>query len=106
MSATVEVLEDRSVIRLDGACTLASAGELKRLLAEGMSSGKNLRLDLGEAQEIDLAAMQLLWAAGREAERSGAWVAVRLPEAAVSAAREAGFESFRGLASQGDGWQE
>jgi anti-anti-sigma regulatory factor len=100
----MEALEDFSVIRLEGACTLASAGDLKKLLVEGLASGKNLRVDLDGVEEIDLAAMQLLWAAGREAERAGAGIAVRMREAAVSAVRAAGFERIAGLTVTGDGW--
>lgn len=104
MSVTAEVLEDCSVIRVDGACSLASAGELKVLLVEWMASGKKLRLDLAGVEEIDLAALQLLWAAGREAERAGAEIAVRMTEEVASVAREAGFERIAGLTLQGDGW--
>jgi anti-anti-sigma regulatory factor len=104
LSAEVETLDDYSVIRLDGACTLASAGDLKRLLVEGLASGKNLRVDLDGVEEIDLAALQLLWAVGREAERAGVGIAVRVTEAVVSAARAAGFERIAGLAVSGDGW--
>jgi anti-anti-sigma regulatory factor len=100
----MEAHEDFSVIRLDGACTLASAGDLKKLLVGGLASGKNLRVDLGGVEEIDLAAMQLLWAAGQEAERAGVGIEVRMTEAAAGAARAAGFERIAGPAGTGDGW--
>jgi hypothetical protein len=44
--------------------------------------------------------LQLLWAAGREADRAGARIAIRLSDAAGTAAREAGFERFPGLTLQ------
>ena len=99
MSVTVEVLEGNSLIRLEGECTLASAVELKRALLEGLASGRDLRLDLERAEGIDIAVLQLLWAAGRVAERAGAGIAVLLPEAAGAVAREAGFERLPGLGS-------
>jgi anti-anti-sigma regulatory factor len=100
----METPGDSFVIRREGACTLASAGELKRLLVEGMASGKNLRVDLAGAEEIDLAAMQLLWAAGRIAERAGVAIALRMTEEAVSAAQAAGFERIAELVVAGGGW--
>jgi anti-anti-sigma regulatory factor len=99
LSVTVEVLEGNSLIRLEGECTLASAVELKRALLEGLASGRDLRLDLERAEGIDIAVLQLLWAAGRVAERAGAGIAVLLPEAAGAVAREAGFERLPGLGS-------
>ena len=104
MSASIEELEGYSVISLEGACNLASAVELKRLLVEGLTAGKPLRLDLAGVEEIDIPAMQLLWAAGRDAARTGGEIAVFLPEAAVVVARQAGFEQFPGLAVRGGGW--
>jgi anti-anti-sigma regulatory factor len=104
LSVTVEELEDYSLIRLDCASTLACAEELKRLLLHCLASGGDLRLDLGRVEEIDITGMQLLWAAGREAERAGAAIAVRMSEAAATAVREAGFGQIPGLTVQGDGW--
>jgi anti-anti-sigma regulatory factor len=100
----METLDDCSVIRLEGACTLASAGELKRLLVEGIASGKNLRVDLAGVEDIDLAAMQLLWAAGRDAERADAGIALRMTEEVAGAVRAAGFERTAELVVAGDGW--
>ena len=104
MPVTVETLEGHPLVRLDGLCTLACAGELKEALLEGQASGSGLRLDLECVEEIDIAVLQLLWAAGREAERGGSEIAVRLSAACSAAAREAGFDRFPGLAIDGDGW--
>jgi len=100
----VEQLEGYSLIRLEGACTLANAAELKTLLLEGLASGRDLHLDLACVEEIDIAVMQLLWAAGREAQRAETRIALRMSEAAGALAREAGFEQIPGLAMQGDEW--
>lgn len=85
------------MIRLAGELTLTSAAELKNLLLQGLASGNDLRLDLEEAEAIDITMMQLLWAAGREASRKGTGLAIQVSDAAAMAAREAGFERFPGL---------
>jgi MFS superfamily sulfate permease-like transporter len=101
---TMERHEGYWLIQLEDGCTVTSAAELKSVLLEGLASGKALRLDLEQAGEIDITLMQLLWAAGSEAERTGASIAIHASEAVRTAAREAGFEGFPGLAFQGDGW--
>ena len=85
------------MIRLAGELTLTSAAELKNLLLQGLASGNDLRLDLEQAEAIDITLMQLLWAAGREADRKGASLAIQMSDAAATAARDAGFERFPGL---------
>ena len=97
MAVTMEQQESQSVIRLAGEFTLTSAAELKNLLLQGLASGNDLRLDLEQAEEIDITVMQLLWAAGREADRKGASLAIQMSDAAATAARDAGFERFPGL---------
>ena len=97
MAVTTEQQDSQSVIRLAGELTLTSAAELKNLLLQGLASGNDLRLDLEQAEAIDITVMQLLWAAGREADRAGARIAIRLSDAAAMAARDAGFERFPGL---------
>jgi anti-anti-sigma regulatory factor len=93
----MEQQESQSVIRLEGDFTLTSAAELKNLLLQGLASGNDLRLDLAQAEELDIPVMQLLWAAGREADRKGARITVQMSDAASMAARQAGFERFPGL---------
>lgn len=97
MALTMEQQESQSVIRLAGELTLTSAAELKNLLLQGLASGNDLRLDLEQAEAIDITVMQLLWAAGREADRKGASLAIQMSDAAATAARDAGFERFPGL---------
>jgi anti-anti-sigma factor len=93
----MEQQESQPVIRLAGELTLTSAAELKNLLLQGLASGNDLRLDLEQAEAIDITSMQLLWAAGREADRKGASLAIQMSDAAATAARDAGFERFPGL---------
>ena len=84
------------LIKLEGAVNLASAEELKSLLLEGLVSGRHVHLDLERAEEIDVTVLQLLWAAGREADCKGARMVIRVSEAAAAAAREVGFDQFPG----------
>jgi len=93
----MERLESQLVIRLEGEFTLTSAAELKSLLLQGLAAGNDLRLDLEQAEEIDITLMQLLWAAGCEADRKGHSISIQVSDAAAVAAREAGFERFPGL---------
>jgi MFS superfamily sulfate permease-like transporter len=98
VSVTEEQHATHLLIRLEGAVNFASAEELKRMLLEGLASGRDLQLDLERAEEIDVTVMQLLWAAEREAARTGLGIVSRVSEAAATAARDAGFERFPGAA--------
>ncbi len=100
MSVTGEQHATHLLIRLENTVSFTSADELKKLLLEGLASGKTLQLDLERAEEIDVTVMQLLWAAEREAARAGLGLVSRVSEAAAAAAREAGFERFPGAAVQ------
>jgi len=101
MPATLERHESHWLIRWDGQIALASAVELKALLLEWLASGKDLQLDLERVDEIDITAMQLLWAAGGEAESRGVPASGR-PSAEVAAAlRDAGFVRMPGFPSSG-----
>ena len=102
MPITLEAEETISVIRLEGEINITCAAELKKLLLEAMTTGKDLLLDLEQATDMDIAAIQLLWATQRETERSGVKLAVqgRVPEAISAMVRDAGFERFPVLFAQ------
>ena len=100
MSVTMQRSETDLLIRLEDKVNVTSAEELKSLLLEGLVSGRDLYLDLERVEEIDVTVMQLLWAAGREADRNGTRMVTRVSEAAAVAARELGFERFPGTAVQ------
>jgi anti-anti-sigma regulatory factor len=85
---------------LEGEFNIASAVELKQALLQGLAAGMDLHLDLEQLANIEITAMQLFWAAGKEAARTGVNFVVPVTEAAGRAAREAGFEPFPGLAKQ------
>ncbi len=84
------------VIRLEGPIDIAVAGELKEVLLEALATGVEVHVGLETATSIDVTAVQLLWAAEREAKASG--VAMQLegpvPEPLRATLREAGFEWF------------
>ena len=94
----MERYETHSLIRLEGEFTLTSAAELKAVLLAGLAFGTDLHLDLEPATKIDVTVMQLLWAAGQEADRKGVALSGSMSEAAAAMAREAGFERLPGMA--------
>ena len=66
------------------------------MLMETISSRKELQVDLAHANRLDITAVQLLWAAAREAKQMGASFAVAgdVPENISCAVRDAGLECF------------
>jgi 16S rRNA U1498 N3-methylase RsmE len=96
VSVTLEECETRNVIRLESSIGIASAAELKKLLLQALGSGKKVRVSLESATDLGVTAVQLLWAAGCEAKRSGAGFAFMdaMPEEISIALGDAGFEKF------------
>ncbi len=92
---TVDREEDHWLIRLEGEVGLAQAAELKSLLLEWLASGKELRVDLAQASEIDLTTLQLVWAAALEAHQEQG-IILAVSERAAEVARGAGFDRFPG----------
>jgi anti-anti-sigma regulatory factor len=100
LPVTLVPQESHSLIRLEGEFNIASAVELKQALLAGLGAGTDLHLDLEPLANLDITAMQLFWAAGKEAARTGVNLVIPVTEAAARAAREAGFEMFPGLAKE------
>jgi anti-anti-sigma regulatory factor len=75
---------------------IACAADFKNLLIEALASGKELQLDLQKTEDLDLTALQLLWAAEREAKGSGRSfvLAGPLPAPLSERCSDAGFERF------------
>jgi anti-anti-sigma factor len=98
--AAVPVTFDRSeapgVIRLEGDIDIASAAQLKEVLLEALALRGEAQISLETATGIDITAVQLLWAAEREAKASGVVLALKgpVPETLRATLHEAGFESF------------
>ena len=58
-------------IQLDGAIDIACAAEMKASLLQALETGQEICVSLNGATELDVTAVQLLWAAGRDAKRRG-----------------------------------
>jgi anti-anti-sigma regulatory factor len=84
------------VIRLEGAIDIAAAAEFKKLLLQACGSGKEVRLALDGANDLDVTAVELIWAARRAAEGAGVTFALSgaLPESVLSALGYAGLKQF------------
>lgn len=96
MPVTLEQDEAVCLVRLEGEVNIASAMEMKKLLLEALGCGKELRVEVEHATDLDVTVLQLLWAAGREARRAGTGftLAGRIPDEISRAASAAGFDQF------------
>jgi anti-anti-sigma regulatory factor len=96
MPITLDQSEALSSIRLEGEINITCAAELKNVLLQALASKKDLRLQLEGTTELDITALQLLWAGEREARGSGVrfTVAGPLPQAISAALVDAGLEKF------------
>lgn len=93
----------RSVIRLEGEIDIVNAAELKDMMVAAMTSGKELHLDLQAATDLDVTAVQLLYCAAREAEKTGiAFGVEHLPQSIRDSVREMGLEDFPAHGTSGD----
>ena len=84
------------LVRFEGDIGVACSAELKRALTEALALPKPLQLDLTSAVDLDITAVQLLYAAARAAGKMGRPFdfAGGFPEHLNSALREMGFENF------------
>lgn len=88
--------EPHCVLRLEGDFGIGGAAELKRKLVEALASEQGVELDMALAGDLDITAIQLIWAAAREAERLGTSLSVTglAQEGTRSAFIDTGFENF------------
>lgn len=93
---TLDQSEEVCILRLEGEVDIACAAEMKQLLLQALGSGKELRVDVERATELDVTALQLLWATDREARGSGRGftLAGRVPGEISVAILDAGFGKF------------
>lgn len=73
---TIDPMQDldaqgKRKLAIGGALTIAHAAELRLALLEALEETDELHLDLSGATEMDLTALQLLWAARKSAARLG-----------------------------------
>jgi anti-anti-sigma regulatory factor len=92
----LEHREESTVLGLEGVIDIASAAELKTALLEALKRGNAVRVTLDSNADLDVTAIQLLWAAEREAKASSVRFVLdgQAPEPVSAALREAGFERF------------
>jgi anti-anti-sigma regulatory factor len=92
----LEQCEESNVIRLEGVIDIALAAELKTALLESFKSPKPLRVALNEDADLDVTAIQLLWAAEREAKALNVGFTLDgcVPDAVSTILKESGFERF------------
>ena len=88
--------EALSLIHFEGDVSISSAAEFKLVLLRALARGKAIHIDLACVTEIDITALQLLWAAEREAKGAGIGFSLvgQWPEDVATALAAAGFESF------------
>jgi len=86
--------EKTSCVRLQGSIDISLAEELKKVLVDALKAGEEIRVMAGDTTYLDVTAVQLLWAAEREARRTGVrWIfAEVLPEPVRANLVEAGFD--------------
>ncbi len=83
----------RCAVELEGEIGIAEATELKTALVAAISSGKAVRVDLERATGFDATALQLFWAAARQAKKNRTGFELGGPnaETLTQLAREIGF---------------
>ena len=100
MSVTLLQQEPSWRIRFDGAITVSCLADLKSLLLRWLTAARDLELDLTLAEEIDPLALQLLYAAEREATRRSLKIMALGSSAVLAATRESGFAQLPGFPFQ------
>jgi len=71
MSITVSSGSESSLLRLNSTVDIGSAAELKAAFVDAFANGNSVRVSLAGVVDLDVTAVQLLWAAKREAKRLG-----------------------------------
>jgi anti-anti-sigma factor len=75
VAIVLEQGEKTSCVRLKGPVDISSAEELKKILMNALKAGGEIQVMLGDSTYLDVTAIQLLWAAQREAARMGVrWI--------------------------------
>jgi len=96
VGVTLKQEETWNVLCLEGAVGIGCAAEFKGLLEQALGSGREVRISLEGATDLDVTAVQLLWAAERKAKGSGVGysIAGTPPEPVLAALSEAGLQQF------------
>jgi anti-anti-sigma regulatory factor len=96
VGVTLEKSETLNLLRLEGAIDIASAVELKDLLLKALEPPSEVRVSLEGATDLDVTAVQLLWAAERKAKGAGVAFSYvgAMQEAVFTSLGEAGLHQF------------
>ncbi len=96
MPVTFDPGAEPGLIRLEGEIDISQADELKRVLLAALQEKRELRIALELASGMDITAVQLLWAAEREARAAGTALVLQgtVPETLRATVREAGLDRF------------
>ncbi len=96
MPVILENSKGLSTIHLEGAIGIADAGKLKKLLLQSLKLEKAVRVSLEDATDLDVTAVQLLWAAEREARSAGVTFTFEEPasEEVSKSLAVVGFDKF------------
>lgn len=71
MSIVVKGQGKSRTIHLEGAVDITAAAELKAALVKAFQSARSVHLALDGVTELDVTAVQLLWAAAQQARQAG-----------------------------------
>lgn len=98
MSATFTQSGNTGTIKLDGDLTLQTAEELKQVLKQALAAADEITIALGNLQDVDLSALQLLCSAHRSAVRQKKRITLtgKAPRAFTEAAEAAGYLKLTG----------
>ena len=93
MGIALSQADHSSLIRLDGVVDISAAAELKAALLRALEAGAEIRISVDEAAELDITALQLIWATAREASLRGVGFALawQPPESVRSSLASAGL---------------
>ena len=96
LGVTCEQRDTSFDLGLEDAVDIACAVELKTVLVDALQSGKQVRVALDRCSALDVTAIQLLFAAEREARSRGVPFALTglAPDGILAALEEAGFENL------------
>ena len=96
MPVTLEQMGTHFEVNLEGAVDITSAAELKEKLLQAFKSGREVRVMIARATDLDVTAVEMLWAAEREAKSLGVRFGLTglVHERVAAALAEAGFEEF------------
>lgn len=91
---------DKLELKVTGSLTIGEASRFKEVLLETLNTTQELRLDLSEVTEIDLAGLQLLCAAHHLAQTRGKFFSLGSGEYGIfhDVAKNAGFLRQAGCA--------